>query len=287
MKQKRSLSLILALCLAVSVILSGCGKKENLLALGDSITSGFSLEAPEEECYVNLMAADKNLVAANLAASGAKSADTKALVCGGSLDKDITSADYITLTIGGNDLSAVLYGSVAARLSEAEGTAIDWVKVKERLLAGDLDTIAALGKTIEALAAPEETPEKVAFSAEMDKFKANLTDIATYIKEKNPEAKLLVFTYFNPFAWITLEQIKPAAEGMDACIKAVNTVITENAASLGYLVADAYTAFSASTENLSNAYANSFFDMKLDIHPNAAGHALMAKLAEEALFKAK
>ncbi|MEF9971525.1 MAG: GDSL-type esterase/lipase family protein [Oscillospiraceae bacterium] len=284
MKQKRSISLLLCLCLAVSLLLSGCGKKEQLLALGDSITLGVSLEKPEKECYPTLMAKDKNLSVKNAAVSGAKSAETKALITGGAMDEDLASAEYITLTLGGNDLSAVLYGSVGARLSEEEGTTVDWKQVKERLLAGDFATISALDKVIKALTGEEDSPEKAALATSLESFKANLSDIANYIKTKNPEAKLVVFTYFNPFAWITLEQIKPAVQGMDMCIQEVNAVIKDGAATNGYIVADAYTEFSKSKESLSTAYANSLFDMNLDIHANAEGHKLMAKLAEAALF---
>ncbi len=289
MKSKRTLSLILITCLALSALLmTGCGSKgKSLLALGDSITVGFALKDPENECYVDILAKSEKLNLVNAAANGAKSGEIKDLVCGGKLDDSIVSADYIVLTMGGNDLSKVLYESVGERLTAAEGAEVTWQDVKQRLLDGKTETMTVLGEVIKAVNSTEDTPEKAFFNETLVQFEENLKSICQYIKEKNSDAQLLVYTYYNPFKWVTMNILKDIVSGMDESIKVVNAIITKNSDSFGYFVADAYTAFDGSNERLSNAYTNSFIDMNMDIHPNAAGHAVLAQLAQEQLFPEK
>lgn len=63
------------------------------------------------------------------------------------------------------------------------------------------------------------------------------------------------------------------ASGVDMGVQALSKVIGDYSAVVGYQVADVYTAFATAAENLCNA---SMEPLNVDVHPNAAGHQVIA-----------
>lgn len=65
-----------------------------------------------------------------------------------------------------------------------------------------------------------------------------------------------------------------------APLKTLNSVIADNAATLGYTITDVYSAFVSSPtqgKDYCNAAITGITEVELDFHPNAAGHAVIAQ----------
>lgn len=98
---------------APSVLAENNHGKESLIALGDSITFGYNLNQknnhPAKAAFPYLIGDDANLRVRNLGVAGWQTEDLLAtLNTSKKYQKAIQHADYITLTIGGNDLVEIL-----------------------------------------------------------------------------------------------------------------------------------------------------------------------------------
>lgn len=109
----------LAISIAAIVLLSACSSEDaeqlTLVALGDSITYGANLENPVESAYPYLIAEAAELDVHNLAVSGWQTGQLiEAIRTDAEYRQAVEDADYIAMTIGGNDLLQIL------RTAEAE-----------------------------------------------------------------------------------------------------------------------------------------------------------------------
>jgi len=82
-----------------------------------------------------------------------------------------------------------------------------------------------------------------------------------------------VATQYNPYAAFN-DLYDSLRSGFETGVLMLNKAIADSAQAGGYYVADVYSAFTGSEENLYNAAME---PMNLDIHPNAAGHAMIEK----------
>ena len=168
---------------------------KTLLALGDSLTTGYGLPNYTYggdpylcDSYINRIAAAYGLEGGktyiNRAVNGDKTGDLARLLP--SLEGEVKAAELIIITIGGNDLMAVL-PLVAQKLSGRT----------------DMD----MAQAVQTLG--EATPEQYealrndpAFAAHMKKvleeLGANLQTITGFIKEKAPEARVVFLKQYNP-----------------------------------------------------------------------------------------
>ena len=88
------------LSISLFLVCANAKTKKKYLALGDSITAGYSLENPDKDCYARLFADKYDLELTNEAVTGDKSKDLLA-----KLDNyNIDDYDVITLCIGANDV---------------------------------------------------------------------------------------------------------------------------------------------------------------------------------------
>ena len=114
-RNRRKLPLLLAAMLFVctwGINVSAAGI--DMLALGDSVTTGYGL-SDQDQCYVNLVASQKEFQFFNYAQDGLTSAELVAeletAVQNPSLQAMVSDVEYVVLTIGGNDLLGALYES--------------------------------------------------------------------------------------------------------------------------------------------------------------------------------
>ena len=113
---KKALCTLLVALRALSVFtlrISAQVKYSRLLLLGDSITFGYGLEGTRDKSYGNLLAGHFCIHGRNFknaAVNGHTSADLLALLP--TLAGDIADADLIVVSIGGNDLLAILWDAV-------------------------------------------------------------------------------------------------------------------------------------------------------------------------------
>ena len=106
--------------------------------------------------------------------------------------------------------------------------------------------------------------------------------IIDWLKTNAPNAVIIVNTVYNPIPSEIGDFTVQISESIDVYIQIINKIILENAEARGYLVSDVYSRFR--DEPNINDIMNSNLDMfamtlNFDIiHPNRAGHAIIASL---------
>ncbi len=257
---------LISLLASLSVPVSAVTKPEFMLALGDSITTGFGLEnyfegddAYECDSYITLVANAMELVPkesyVNKAVNGATSSDLLEMLP--ELSRQLGYADLIVVTIGGNDL----LGAVPIVASAISGK-----------------NITALGSAIDALTAA--TPADFAalsnnanFQRQMGsvltKFANNLAGIAEIIKTGAPNARVIFLKQYNPLKNVI--GFGDFGNFADTLIAPINASIDQVCAASGFEVLDAPSVIDINAVGLTNM-------LNYDIHPNAAGHMELAKL---------
>lgn len=285
MRKNRILSLITALFLLLGMLPAAVyadDTADNLqyLALGDSISTGYALGGGHftDENFVNIVAAAGGYTVTNKAIDGNTAVGIYAQISEGALDTEITEADLITITCGGNDMMAILYQMIAQQYTLMTGAEIDASDVVMTMIGGDdAARISLLGAASAVLPGFSETE---VFQTTLDVFITNFNLVLSYIRALNSEATVIVNTQYNPYHWFTSPMFTLLNTEIDAGAARLSQAITDNAPTGGYLIADVYTAFNTGEANLSNA---SDVTMELDFHPNADGHAVIAECVQAVL----
>ena len=279
--KRRIMCLLLTLCMALSLLPASAlaAEKQVYLALGDSISSGYGL-SDKTKRFTDLVAAGKGYTQINHAVDGntvSKMLETQ--LAGGRLDEDIAKADFITVTVGGNDMLAPVYVKVAERYNSLMGTDIkpDEItqfmltasQVQKLLMFSSVCTVLE-GDSSEGLPPYIETPEFEESLADMEEDLAQLMDS---IRDLNYKAHVVITTQYHPYRSFA-SQFTALGEPLDECAKAFRKLILECAEEYDFLLADVYTAFRGNEKALCNA---DLATMNPDFHPNAAGHAVIAE----------
>ncbi|WP_033543776.1 SGNH/GDSL hydrolase family protein [Planococcus sp. CAU13] len=103
----------LALIIISILVLSACSQEDieptKLVALGDSITYGANLENSAQSAYPYIIGEEAEFEVHNLAVSGWQTVQvTEALRVDEEFQTQVKDADYIAMTIGGNDYLQIL-----------------------------------------------------------------------------------------------------------------------------------------------------------------------------------
>ena len=241
------------------------------VAIGDSITTGYGL-SPENPGFAEIIATQTGYTLKNYAKNGATSDDVLALLKSGEIDEDIKSAKLITLTCGGNDMMHTLYEEITNSYRESTGLAIDSSSILKMLEESDG---VMLMTTISVLTGDGEIPfyDSSASLNTLSAYEENLKEILTYIKNLNPEARVVITTQYNPYKNAT-GVFAEIGRIFNFSVKKLNTVICDIGKKADADVCDVYESFEKSSDNLCNA---DFESLNLDIHPNAAGHKVIAE----------
>lgn len=272
---------VLLLCICMLAGIPALAEEEKVyLALGDSITTGYGL-APDEPGFANLVAREGGYTLINRAINGNTMPGLLAQLMDPAVLADAAKARLITITCGGNDLMGMLFQEIAGLYNQD-------VPALLQISAGDIPQI---------MMTPDDPRQQAIFMAAQTALCGNAelgvpsvaegdaiqTALVSYVmglnsaiktlRTVNPDALIVLATQYNPFAGFTAPY-----DGMNAAVEIavqkLSQVIAINAPSAGYAVADVYAAFTASSENLYNAAME---PLNLDVHPNAAGHALIAQ----------
>ncbi len=323
MKQKRNrtlteriLSTFLTVCLIVSLMPAAAFAEADgqpvdqmiYLALGDSISAGYGLGGLEvnkdgEENFVNQVALgiEADLVY-NEAVNGNTAAGILAQIGAGNLDEKIKEADLITITAGGNDMMAPLYGKIAALYNTY------WAGANYPQISGNqittifgpdsdifVNIIGLLNAAMLALVGPDyanaDVPADVIaaskaytdsdeFAAALEAYKTSLGSVLDYLYEANPDAVIVISTQYNPYEAFAGggSFVGVLYDAMAVGAPMLNSAIADVADAYAnvHVAEGVYSEFAASETNLCNAYYVPPFSFDLDFHPNAAGHAVIA-----------
>ncbi|MBO4932058.1 MAG: SGNH/GDSL hydrolase family protein [Clostridia bacterium] len=273
---KRLFSFITALVLLFGLLpMSAAADEPQYLALGDSITTGLQADGTHlaDNNFVSIVAENGGYAFTNAGVNTNYATGILAQFADGSLDEALAGADLITITIGGNDMKLLLYHMIAEAYTAMTGLSIDpEFGVQEGIIGDDpivrMNLLLAAGTVLPGFA---ENPQ---FDPTLEAFLENFRLVLEHIHTVNPDADVIVCTQYNPYYRFTLPTSLILKEGFEAGILKLNQAILDHADEWDYLIADVYTAFANSEENLSNADETV---MQLDFHPNAAGHAVIAE----------
>ena len=273
--KKRILGIILATIMTTGMTCTAfAAKPTRILALGDSITTGYGLNDPEKESFTALLG--EGYIINNKAVDGnTVTGIAKQLKTGAITAQEIAAADAITITIGGNDLLALLYTKAAAYNTAN----------KNPELALLTSAPALLDKN-----SPDYLINSPEFITALSLYQETLTGVTTALRQANPDVKIIVATQYNPYMecnGVTLQGVSliPLYVGVEDGVNRLNAAILANAAAGGYRVADVKSAFDAAHSagsDLSNVNPD-MSALDLDFHPTAAGHAVLAQAFRAAL----
>ena len=298
--KRRILSICLALALCLSLLPGTALAAEGdpvYLALGDSITSGYGLDEGTGTPFADQVA-DKLGYGepVNAAADGDTSGMLLAKLQNNTIN--VSNADLITITIGGNDLMNALYGHLVDKYNEGkdDGAKIDINKLKAALAAPSENMLILSGVLMPLETYLSTFLDSQAATAALTSVQTNLTSILNTIQDRNKTAKILVATQYDPYRWLNVTEgdsfenqitaLKTTfAEGVGKLNTSIQTAVTA-ANDSNISVVDVCSAFAGSENNLCNAYYNGIATgFNLDFHPNQDGHNLIADTIVETLFE--
>ena len=286
-------SLILVMSMLLSLIPAFAEEQPVYVALGDSITTGYGL-AEGEPCFAKIVADANGYLLINHAVNGNTAVGILAQMADPAVLADIASAAVITITCGGNDLMGLLYQQMASVYNAVIPETMAALKVKPeeitRIMANVEDPrqqmlMLAAKTVLEGNAEMGITPfvQSDAMINGITTYLQNMGAIMAGIRKVNPDATIIVATQYNPYS--SFDGLYSSLNrGMNMGAMALSKYISDYSALLGYQIADVYTAFAASTENLMNACME---PLNLDFHPNAAGHVVIADTVNAVLNPVK
>lgn len=266
-----TLTLLATAAICPAIAYENTAAPKTLLALGDSLTTGYGLKNYTYggdpylcDSYINRIAAAYGLEGGktyiNRAVNGDKTGDLARLLP--SLENEVKNADMIILTIGGNDLLGLL-PEIAYMLSGQQVS--DFAQAVGVFAAATDEQYAALKNDPAFVARMKQVLEDVA---------ANLQAIATFFKEKAPDARVIFLKQYNPMH--NVQGFEAFGEFGGGFLTSINQAVEQVATAFGYETVDVPAVIDERAEELTNIRL-------FDIHPNAKGHYEIAKTVAEHL----
>lgn len=267
---KRIITFIMALTvmasMAVTVSAASSDKPEFMLALGDSITTGYGLEDYVDgdtpylcDSYANMIAKALGLKGGesyiNKAVNGATSTDLLTLLP--EIENYLGYADLIIVTIGGNDLLQAI-PLVASAISGKNVTSLE----------GAINVLTS-ATPAQFAALSRNTDFQTKIGAVLAKYAANIASVGEIIKKNAPEARVLFLKQYNPMKNVL--GFNDFGNFADTMIASINGSMEALSSAYGFEILDAPSVINVNAAGLTNM-------LNYDIHPNAAGHVELAKL---------
>ncbi len=275
MKQirKKSLALAVAVIILVSTLICPISASDTqeegpktLLALGDSLTTGYGLDnyVPGGDpylcnSYINTVAKAMGLEGGktyiNRAVNGDQTTNLASLLP--RIEDEVKAADMIVISIGGNDFLGLL-PEIASHISGQE------IKNLEEV-ADVLLNISA--EECEALANDSWFLMKIAIT--LTKLNKNLDTITSFIKEKAPDARVIFLLQFNPLK--NVPGLSAFGDFAQPFLDNLNAAVQKASTAHGFETINVPSVIDCDAAGLTNI-------LEYDIHPNEKGHLEMAKL---------
>lgn len=245
------------------------------VALGDSICRGYDLENADVERYsarLREMLADNmpsyNYVEYNYGVNGQTSSELFDYISSDNAPM-LYGADIVTISIGANNVLLPTIDMIAqySALSTVTDDSLRDVSLSSLLTSFTLKTDNGIAN-----------------------FSVGLPKIITSIRKFSPDAKIIMQTIYNPYKSIDDvlnfgDTTISVREKADELVGRINNIIKENAAPLGYMVADVYSAFADVYDVINAEYAENDAFAGYDPHPNEKGHKIIAETIFSVLTK--
>lgn len=269
--KKKILPLIIAAATAASAFTVSAAEGENLVVLGDSITTGYGLDG-----YVpgdNTSAADSfaNRLSErfsgyeNLAVDGRTSAQLLASLSEEKTSSALENADTVVISIGGNDLLQPL-------ISAAQMSILSDTEFMQGMMDGSITEEDILNKMAET--DMESIMQTAIDSIDMTVTGDNINNIFAGINEINSDCDIYILTVYNPYE-NSGDMGDP--EEISHIIEELNGAITYYAPMYDNVtVVDVHTAFKGKAEECTNI-------LQMDIHPNKEGHSVIYDMLTDAI----
>lgn len=257
------------------------------VALGDSIARGYGLSNPKDSSYPAIVceAVRQNLDGTdisftNYGIDGLKTSQMLKLLENG-YDK-LDGADIVTVCIGANNVLLPFMIKIAQILpmTGTDINGIDSPDVSETMA----DIFDKINNEIRSEAFAAE------MNAGIEQAKQDLPLIYAKIKERAPDAKVLVMTLYSPYHGVELslpylEQSVVFTDLSDHYVSSLNDVIKACVNDAGFVLVDCYQAFQE-TDNMLNLGVSIIPPrFSIDPHPNLTGHICIANLHIEEMSK--
>ena len=255
--------LICAVCLTALPVWAQNDAVDSLVVLGDSISTGYGLngELYTRASYSNLVASALGLSAGNGYTNYAVDGYTSAQILQKAKDNQATvaAADLIIMTNGGND---VLSKMLMIAMKAAGVDSLNLTQI----------AIALAQMSAEEASARLYSAENVnTIATALVNYKTNLTMLLEYLKTAAPDTRVLVLTQYNPLSGLTMFGMLDSYA--ETVIGQMNDIMNEVVTAAGYEIVDTHAVMVGQGAVMSNI-------MSADIHPNALGHAKMAKMVK-------
>jgi len=233
----------------------------NYVALGDSIAAYFGLEKGQgyAELLTEKLVAEGGYTSVSLENLAQSGDDTQDLLAKIEANKTaIADADVVTICIGGNNFLGTLITGMVTPLNLSQETL-----VSQGYMLFNMD----ISDEMFALAARElQAPEIQAELAKgIARFRADLPQIITGIRDLAPNAQIYIMTVYNP-----LEPEHPIYPLLDPVTNQINTMIK---AANDVTVVDIYAVFE---EHNNTGVKDQLSLGSIDPHPSIDGHRLIA-----------
>lgn len=286
--KKRFIAVLCLVVLLISCMPEGrvlaSEKSIHYVALGDSIAAGYGLDGyidgikvtPPKDSYQSILATELGATLVNDAVSGMTSQELIELLKSGACDLELSTADYVTISIGSNDILG-LFIKIASSIVQAE---------ENESLLDAIDRIFREGDLLKILMKLEELCSEIADNEEIHQaakaFTTQFQRVLAIVQEKAPNAKIFVTNNYNPYVALQDEWF-PLGSYAEGYIREMNEAFNKN--SMEYTLIDAYQLFSK------GSLVNVTFDLEptgsvnFDPHPNKEGHQVLAEAFQSAIHE--
>ena len=232
---KKLISVILAVVMMCTLFVPAFAQQEEktkFVLLGDSIARGHGLISIKTQSYGAIVSEAEGYNYVNYAVDGHTTQDLYQRLKDKKVAADVSSADIIGVSIGGNNF---LHGDILDMIADS-------------LIKNDFSGMEDIGA----------------------EFRESFLTVLGKIKELNPKATLLMQTLYNPASGLLKETYQYAVDIINDTIK---DVLRQQPGA--YVIVDVASAFAGGTGYIQAD----------TIHPNAAGHYVIAQEYVKVLFE--
>jgi lysophospholipase L1-like esterase len=248
------------------------------VALGDSIAAGYGLNETENS-YVDLISKELDSKTINLAVNGMTSSQLLEKLESGEYDEVLRQADFISVSIGSNDLLKPFISRVSNALGISDPDDINREvieDIKAKYKGNPILLFSLLGELNSSIINNEE------LYGFCDNFIFNnFPEILSYIRGINSSAQVVVNNIYNPYYGVSIYGVYDLGAIADSYINRINQAFVEDD---DYTLVDLYEVFKNPGLTNSNIDFSEPDTLNFDPHPNKDGHMMIFSAVNSSLM---